>query len=54
MGIFLSDTFLKSFSCTVNMFISIFMIQTLHNTVLPTADFLVISAETASWEITRK
>ncbi len=30
-GQFLSDTFFKSFSSTVNMFISIFMIQILHN-----------------------
>ncbi len=30
MGIFLSDTFFKSFSSTLNMFNSIFMIQTLH------------------------
>ncbi len=30
-GQFLSDTFFKSFSSTVNMFISIFTIQILHN-----------------------
>ncbi len=31
MGSFLSDTFFKSFSSTVNMFISKFIIQILHN-----------------------
>ena len=31
MGSFLSDTFFKFFLSTVNMFISIFMIQILHN-----------------------
>ncbi len=31
MGIFLSDTLFKSFSSTENMFISVFMIQILHN-----------------------
>jgi hypothetical protein len=31
MGSFLSDTFFKSFLSTENMFISIFMIQILHN-----------------------
>jgi hypothetical protein len=31
MGSFLSDTFFQAFSSTVNMFISIFMIQILHN-----------------------
>ncbi len=36
----------------VNMFVSIFLPKILHN--LPTAEFLVISAETACWEIERK
>jgi hypothetical protein len=45
MGSFLSDTFFKAFSSTVNMFISIIMIQ------IATAYFLVIAAETTCWEI---
>jgi hypothetical protein len=31
MGSFLSDTFFKSFSSTVNLLISIYIIQKLHN-----------------------
>jgi hypothetical protein len=34
------------------MFITIFMIQ--KQVILPTAEFLVITAETACWEIERK
>jgi hypothetical protein len=46
MGSSLSDTFFKSFSSTVNMFISIFIIQN-----IATAEFLATKAETACWEI---
>jgi hypothetical protein len=53
MGSFLSDTFFKSFMNTENMLISIFMI-TKYCIILPTAEFLMILAETASWEIERK
>ncbi len=42
---FLSDTFFKSFSSTVNIFIAIF-----HDSNISTAEFLVISAETACRE----
>jgi hypothetical protein len=38
MGSFLSDTFFKSISRSVNMFISVFMIQILYN-IRPTAEF---------------
>jgi hypothetical protein len=49
MGRFLADTIFGSFSSTVNMFISKFMIQ-----INATAEFLVILAETTCWEIERK
>jgi hypothetical protein len=48
MGSFLSDTFFKSFSSAVNMFISIFMIQ------IYIAEFLVMSAEITCWEKEKK
>jgi hypothetical protein len=45
MGSFLSDTFFKSFSSIVNRFVSIFMIQVLHN--ITNTKISMISAETA-------
>jgi hypothetical protein len=49
MGSFLSDTFFKSFFeyCKYVHF-------NIHDSNIATAEFLVISAETACWEIERK
>ncbi len=49
MGSFLSDTFFKSFLNNVK-----YVYFNIHDKNIAAAEFFVVSAETACWEIVRK